>query len=83
MKGDGIQVYSGPMKTMTVSEAETGFARLLRWVESGEEVELTQHQQPVAKVVPLHKPAVGSLAGSVLEEGDLVSSTGARWEAAS
>jgi prevent-host-death family protein len=83
LKADGIQVYSGPMKTMTVSEAETGFARLLRWVESGEEVEITQHQQPVAKVVPLPKPAAASLAGSVLEEGDFVSPTGARWEAAS
>jgi len=81
LKADGIQVYSGPMKTMTVVEAQTGFARLLRWVENGEEVEITQHEQPVAKVVPLRKPT--SLAGSVLEEGDLVSPTGVRWEAAS
>ncbi|MEK7675636.1 MAG: type II toxin-antitoxin system prevent-host-death family antitoxin [Verrucomicrobiota bacterium] len=71
------------MKTMTVSEAENGFDRLLRWVANGEEVEITQHQQPVAKVVPLRKPAATSLAGSVLEEGDLVSPTGARWDAAS
>ena len=71
------------MKTMTVREAETGFARLLGWVASGEEVEITEHQQPVAKVVPLRKPAVSSLAGSVLEEEDLISPTGAQWEAAS
>lgn len=30
---DGAQAYAGPMKTMTVSEAQTGFARLLGWVE--------------------------------------------------
>jgi antitoxin (DNA-binding transcriptional repressor) of toxin-antitoxin stability system len=71
------------MKTMTVSEAETGFARLLCWVASGEELEITLHRQSVAKVVPVRKPAVTSLAGSVLEEGDLVSPTGVRWEAAS
>lgn len=75
--------YCETMKTMTVGEAEAGFARLLRWVASGEEVEITQHEQPVAKVVPLRKPAATSLAGSVLEEGDLVSPTGARWEATS
>ena len=43
------EVYCGLMKTMTVSEAETGFARLLGWLASGEEVEITEHQQPVAK----------------------------------
>lgn len=69
------------MNTMTVSEAQTGFARLLAWVERGEEVEITQHEQPVAKVVPARK--ADRLAGSVLEESDLISPTGTRWEAAS
>ena len=40
------------MKTMTVSEAQAGLPELLRWVAAGEEVELVQQQQPVAKVVP-------------------------------
>jgi len=71
------------MRTMTVSEAQARFAQLLRLVASGEEVELIQHEQPVAKVVPLKRPAAASLAGSVLEEGDLISPTGAVWEAAS
>jgi prevent-host-death family protein len=71
------------MKTMTVSEAQAGFAQLLRLVASGEEVELVQHEQPVAKVVPLKRSVTANLAGSVLEEGDLVSPTGAVWEAAS
>jgi antitoxin (DNA-binding transcriptional repressor) of toxin-antitoxin stability system len=68
---------------MTVCEAETEFARLLRWVASGEEVEITEDQQPVAKVVPVRKPAATSLAGSVLEEGDLVSPVDVRWKAVS
>ena len=83
LKPGGKLIHCGPVKTMTVSEAEAGFARLLRWVASGEEVEITQHEQAVAKVVPLRKPAPTSLAGSVLEKGDLVSPTGVRWEAAS
>ena len=52
------------MKTMTVSEAEAGFARLLRWVANGEEVEILDHQQAVAKVVPLRKRAEVSLAAA-------------------
>jgi len=79
---EGVVCFSA-MKTMTVSEAETGSARLLRWVASGEQVEIAEHQQPVAKVVPLRKPVATSLAGSVLDEGDLVSPVGVRWETAS
>jgi len=77
------RVYIGPVKTMTVSEAQTGFAKLLAIIRSGEEVQLIQDQQPVAKVVPLRCPRNTSLAGSVLEEGDIVSPTGLAWEAAS
>jgi len=40
------------MKTMTVSEAQAGLPELLRLVTAGEEVELIEQQQPVAKVVP-------------------------------
>jgi antitoxin (DNA-binding transcriptional repressor) of toxin-antitoxin stability system len=56
---------------------------MLKWVENGEEVEITRHEQPVAKVVPVRKAAAVSLAGSVLEERDVVSPIGAQWEAAS
>jgi len=71
------------MKTMTVSEAEAGFARLLGWVASGEEVEILDQQRAIAKVVPVRKRAEASLAGSVLAEDDLVSPTGVPWGAAS
>jgi antitoxin (DNA-binding transcriptional repressor) of toxin-antitoxin stability system len=57
--------------------------QMLKWVENGEEVEITRHEQPVAKVVPVRKAAAVSLAGSVLEERDVVSPIGAQWEAAS
>ena len=71
------------MKTMTVSEAEAGFARLLGWVASGEEVEILDQQRAIAKVVPVRKRTEASLAGSVLAEDDLVSPTGVPWGAAS
>ena len=71
------------MKTMTVSEAEAGFARLLGWVASGEEVEILDQQRAIAKVVPVRKRTEASLAGSVVAEDDLVSPTGVPWGAAS
>ena len=71
------------MKTMTVSEAQAGFDQLLDFVGNGEEVELIQGQQPIAKVVPLKRPGSTSLAGSVLEEGDIISPIGVAWEAVS
>ena len=83
MRTNAHQVYINPVKTMTVSEAQTGFAKLLAIIGNGEEVQLIQDQQPVAKVVPLRRPGNTSLAGSVLEEGDIVSPTGLAWEAAS
>ena len=71
------------MKTMTVSEAEAGFARLLGWVASGEEVEILDQQRAIAKVVPVRKRTEASLAGSVVAEDDLVSPPGVPWGAAS
>ena len=71
------------MKTMTVSEAQAGFAQLLGWVASGEEVEILDHPQAIAKVLPLQKRAEASLVDSVVAEGDLVSPTGVSWAAAS
>jgi prevent-host-death family protein len=71
------------MKSMSINEAQAGFTQMLKWVENGEEVEITRHEQPVAKVVPVRKAAAVNLAGSVLEERDVVSPIGARWEAAS
>ena len=40
------------MKAMTVSEAHQHLPELIQWVAAGEEVELLDQQQRVAKVVP-------------------------------
>lgn len=50
---------------------------------TGEPLVITKHGRPVAQLVPLPpaKPLFGMLKGSVLHEGDIVSSTGESWEA--
>jgi prevent-host-death family protein len=41
------------MKNVTAADANRHFSKLLREVQAGEEVTITSHGQPVAKVVPI------------------------------
>lgn len=41
----------------TVREAKANFSKLIREAESGKEVVITRGRKPVAKIVPLNKPA--------------------------
>lgn len=55
----------------TVHQAKTQFSRLLKEVEAGKEVIVTRGKKPVAKLVPIDKPAehpfryIGAFAGQV------------------
>lgn len=40
------------MKTATVRELRNNYSKVLRWVSSGQEVEVTRHGKVVARVVP-------------------------------
>ena len=40
------------MKTASVRELRNNYAKVLRWVENGEEVEVTRRGAVIAKVVP-------------------------------
>lgn len=45
--------YSGHMaKSMTATAAKANFLRLLDEAATGEEIEITRHGQPVARLVP-------------------------------
>ena len=50
-----------------------------------EEVVITKHGKPVARLVPLEnepeQPLFGRMRGSVTITGDIVSPTGAKWDA--
>lgn len=71
-------------KSITAAKFESS---CLSWLEqvadTGRELVITKQGKPIAKVVPVIQPKTSSLAGSVLWEDDLVSPTGAVWEAAS
>ncbi len=44
------------MKTVGASEAKSHFARLLERVANGEQIVITRHGTPVARLVPFAKP---------------------------
>jgi prevent-host-death family protein len=73
-------------KRMTATAAKAGFLRLLDEAAAGEEIEITRHGRPVARLVP--PTGTGSLEGlfkgravtAVDNEEDLFS-TGETWDA--
>ncbi len=44
------------MKTASVQQVPQKWAQILEWVAAGEEVELTEQEKVVAKVVPATQP---------------------------
>jgi len=49
------------MKTATVRELRNDYSKILRWIGSGEEVQVTRRGTPIAKVVPVEKSAPAKL----------------------
>jgi prevent-host-death family protein len=43
------------MKTASVRDLRNNFAKISRWLEDGEEVEITKRGKPMAKIVPKKK----------------------------
>jgi prevent-host-death family protein len=72
-------------KQMTATAAKAGFLRLLDEAAAGEEIEITRHGRPVARLVPpagarsLEGSMVG-VAATAAEEAELFS-TGETWDA--
>jgi prevent-host-death family protein len=46
------------MKTITAFEAKTKFGELLERVQNGEEIVITRHEKPVARLVPEGSPSL-------------------------
>lgn len=52
------------MATVTAFEAKTRFGQLLERVARGEEVVITRHDKPVARLVPEGRPDLGAIRQS-------------------
>ena len=72
------------MKQIALSEIKDDLSKYLRLAEN-EEIVITKHGKPVAKLIPLRNDAadlIGSLKGKIRIKGD-ISSTGLAWDAQS
>lgn len=56
------------MKTASVQQVPQKWAQILEWVAAGEEVELTEKEKVVAKVVPATQPDFLSRAKAIWGE---------------
>ncbi|MDQ6630715.1 MAG: hypothetical protein M3Y82_03030 [Verrucomicrobiota bacterium] len=45
------------MKTATIRDLRYDFSRVEAWIRNGNEIELTRHGRPIARITPLSKPA--------------------------
>ena len=54
------------MATITAFDAKTRFGELLDRVAGGEEVVITRHDQPVARIVPEGRPRLEDVRGAVV-----------------
>ncbi|MEO8132102.1 MAG: type II toxin-antitoxin system prevent-host-death family antitoxin, partial [Bryobacteraceae bacterium] len=55
------------MTTISAFEAKTRFGDLLERVSRGEEIVITKHQKPVARLIPEGRPALGEIRKAVEE----------------
>ena len=72
------------MKTATVRELRNGFARLSKWIDKGETVQIVKRGKPFARVVPepVLKTFFGAGAGTVQLPADIDEPVAVKWEAA-
>jgi prevent-host-death family protein len=71
---------------MPASQFKARCLELMDYVrETGREVVITKHGEPVAKLVPVQRPLPGDgygiLKGTVTYHGDIVAPTGEEWDA--
>ena len=71
------------MKTATVRDLRNDFARLSKWLEKGETVQLLKRGKPFARVVPEPKPGsfLGCGRGTAVIHGDFDEPLNLEWEA--
>jgi prevent-host-death family protein len=74
-------------RKVTATDAKNRILRLLDDAEAGEEIEITRHGRPVARLVPASgarslKGSFEGIATSAVEDDQELFSTGERWNTA-
>ena len=71
------------MKTATVRDLRNDFARLSKWLDKGESVQIVKRGKPYARVVPEPKlkSFLGCMEGTAKLPADIDDPVGVEWEA--
>ena len=71
------------MKTATVRDLRNHFAKLSKWLDSGETVQILKHGRPFARVVPEPKlkTFLGCMKGTAQIPPDIDDPVDVEWEA--
>ena len=71
------------MKTATIRDLRNEFARLSKWLDKGETVQIMKRGKPFARVVPEPKSRsfLGCMAGTAKVSPDIDEPVGIEWEA--
>ena len=71
------------MKTATIRDLRNEFARVSKWLEKGETVQILKRGKPFARVVPEPKPKsfLGCMRGTAKISGDFDEPLNLEWEA--
>ena len=71
------------MKTATIRDLRNEFARLSKWLEKGETVQIVKRGKPFARVVPepKSKSFLGCMAGTAKMSADFDEPLDLEWEA--
>lgn len=73
------------MKTATIRDLRNDFARLSKWLEKGETIEIVKRGKPVAELVPKHagkrKVLLGCTPSPYPIPADIDDPVSADWEA--
>lgn len=71
------------MKTATIRDLRNEFARVSKWLEKGETVQILKRGKPFARVVPepKHERFLGCLAGTAEIPDDFDEPLDLEWEA--
>ena len=71
------------MKTATIRDLRNEFARLSKWLERGETVQLLKRGKPFARVVPEPKPKsfLGCMKGTAKMSADFDKPLNLEWDA--
>ena len=68
------------MKTASVKDVPKQWGEILRWVEAGEEVQVTSEGEPIARLTPCGKRSfIGATTGGPALPTDLDEPTGEKW----